>query len=114
MGIFVWCGREVDKDRCGDRQPLSGGAPYSGVVAVHLLGRLGVGKFYGIVSDGESGTVVSGSGRGGEVGDSIGKGGGGLSRCGGFWRVSGWALLSGAMRVLGLSGQWENIRGEAH
>ena len=52
MGIYVGCGREIGKDSCGDRQPLSGGAPYSGVVAVRLLGRLGVGKFCGIVSDG--------------------------------------------------------------
>ena len=46
-------------------------------------------------------------GRGGGVGDSIGKGGGGLSSSCGCWRVSSWVLLSGAMRVLGMSDQWE-------
>ena len=58
MIILVGCGREVGKDRCGDRQLLSGGAPYSGVVAVRFLVRLGVGKVCGIVSDGESGPVI--------------------------------------------------------
>ena len=114
MGIFVWCGREVDKDRCGDKQPLSGGAPYYRVLAVRFLGSLGVGKVSGIIYDRESGPVVSGSGRGGGMGESIGKGRGGLAMCGGCWQVSGWALLSSAMRVLGLSGKWENLRGEAH
>ena len=47
MGICVGCVREVGKDRCGDRQPLSGGAIYSGVLAVRLLGRLGVGEVCG-------------------------------------------------------------------
>ena len=83
-------------------------------MSVRLLGRLGVGKVCGIVSDGESDPVVSGRGCGGGVSYYVGKGGGGLARCGGCWWVSGWALLSGVMRVLGLSGQWENIRGEAH
>ena len=52
MDICVGFGIEVGKDRCGDRQPLSGGAPYSGVMAVRILGRMGVGKVCGIVSDG--------------------------------------------------------------
>ena len=114
MDIYVGCGREVGNNRCGDRQQLSGGSPYSGVVAVRLLGRLGVGKFCGIVSDGESGPVISGRGRGGGMVEYIGKGRGGLARCGGCWQVSGWEILSSVMRVLGLSGKWENIRGEAH
>ena len=54
------------------------------------------------------------AGRGGGMGDSVGKGGSGLARRGGCWRVSGWTIFSSAMRVLGLSGKWENIRGEAH
>ena len=54
------------------------------------------------------------AGRGGGMGDSVGKGGSGLARRGGCWRVSGCKIFSSAMRVLGLSGQWEYLCGEAH
>ena len=61
-------------------------------VALFLMGRVG--------------QSFTGAGVVGGVGDSIEKGGGGLAKCGGCWRVSGWDLFSSAMRVLGLSGQW--------
>ena len=104
MGICVGYGIEVVKDRFGDRQPLSGGAPYSGFLAVCLLGRLDVGNSVAFFLMGRVGQSFPGGGVVGGLGDSIGKGGGGLDRCGGCCWVSGWELLYGAMMVMCLSG----------